>query len=95
MNGFLTLDWSNVKSAVIYGILTSIVTFLIVIGSGILTHGSIYGINWTVLIDKGAIAVIGVLVTIVSLFKNLLTNNQGKFLGFLDVIPDKDPTEKE
>ena len=94
MNGFLTLTWSNIKSALVYGVLTSIVTFVLVAGTLILSHGSIYGIDWATVIDKAAIAVIGILVSFVSLLKNLLTDSQGKFLSAFTVIPDKSPLEK-
>lgn len=94
MNGFLTLTWSNLKSAFVYGVLTSTVTFVLVVGTLILSHGSIYGIDWANVIDKAAIAVIGILVAFVSVLKNLLTDSQGKFLGAFTVIPDKSPLEK-
>lgn len=94
MNGFGTLTWSNVKSAIIYGLLTCLMTALYIVGSTILAHGSIYGVDWTDLLDKTAIAVIGVLVSITSILKNLLTNSKGEFLGLITVIPDKNPTEK-
>lgn len=87
MNGYLTLSWTNVKSALVYGFLSTFVTFSLVVGSSILAHGSIYGLDWHNIIDKGAIAVIGVLVSLVSILKNLLTNDQGKFLGMVQVIP--------
>jgi hypothetical protein len=89
MNGYLTLNWANIKSAFVYGVLTSLATFLLVISQGILEHGSIFNVDWTGLVDKGAIAVLGVFVTIVSILKNLLTDAQGKFLGMVTVIPDK------
>lgn len=92
MNGFLTLTKSNIQSAVIYGILTAAVTFVLNVGNAVIDHGSIYGIDWKTVLDQGAVAVIGVFVTLISLLKNLLTNAQGKFLGLWDVIPDK--TEK-
>lgn len=94
MNGFLTLTWANVKSAIIYGLLTSVVTFALVVGTSILAHGSFYGLEWSVILDKAAIAVVGVLVSLVSLLKNLLTDAQGRFLGIIEVIPDKSKEEK-
>lgn len=94
MNGLFTLTWSNIKSAVVYGVLTSVVTFLAVFIAGIVSHGSIYGVDWANLLDKSIIATLGVWVAMISILKNLLTTSQGKFLGFLDVIPDKDPVEK-
>lgn len=95
MNGFFTLTWSNVKSAVIYGVLTAVVTFLLVVFTNIIEAGTIYGLDWAHIIDKGLVAVISVLVVGVSLLKNLLTNSQGKFLGILEVIPDKTKDSKK
>lgn len=95
MNGYLTLTWSNVKSALVYGVLTSLTTFLLVVAQGILDHGSIFDVDWTSLVDQGAIAVLGVFVTIVSILKNLLTNAQGQFLGMFTVIPDKAGEKKK
>ncbi len=86
-NGYLTLSWTNIKSALVYGVLSTLVTFLLVVGISILAHGSIYGLDWPNILDKGAMAVIGVLVSLVSLLKNLLTDDKGKFLGLVQVIP--------
>ncbi len=94
MNGLFTLTWSNVKSAVIYGLMTMIVTFIYVTGSSILSHGSIYGLDWADIVNKGAIATLGILVSFTSIIKNLLTDSKGNFLGVLEVIPDKTKTEK-
>lgn len=94
MNGLFTLSWSNVKSALVYGGLAVVVTFLMVVGQSILDAGSIYGLDWATIIDKGAIAVIGVFVSLLSILKNLLTTSNGKFLGLLEVIPDKSATTK-
>lgn len=91
MNGLFTLTWSNIKSAVVYGVLTALVTFIVVVGNSILTHGSIYGLDWPNIIDKGILAVLAILVASVSVLKNLLTDDQGKFLGVTKVIPDNTP----
>lgn len=91
MNGYLTLNWANIKSAFVYGVLTSLTTFSLVVAQGIIDHGSIFSVDWTGLVDKGAIAVLGIFVTVISIFKNLLTDAQGKFLGLFTVIPDKKP----
>lgn len=90
MKGFFNLTWSNVKSALIYGVLTSIATFLLVVGESVLEAGTIFGLDWANIIDRSVIAVIGGMVVLVSLVKNLLTDSQGRFLGVLEVIPDKE-----
>jgi hypothetical protein len=94
-NGLFTLTWSNVKSALIYGLLAVVVTFLLVVCQMILDAGSIYGLDWLAILDKGALAVIGVFVSFLSIVKNLLTTADGKFLGFLEVIPDKTKAKKK
>lgn len=81
MNGIGTLSWSNIKSAVIYGVLMAVVTFVLVVVNSIITHGSIYGLDWPNVIDQGVLAVLAVLAAGASLLKNLLTDNQGNFLG--------------
>ena len=86
MNGIGTLSWANIKSAVVYGVLMAVVTFLLVVGNSIITHGSIYGLDWPNIIDEGVLAVLAVLVAGVSLLKNLLTDNQGNFLGVTKVV---------
>jgi len=97
-NGYLTLSWPNVKSALVYGALVSGTTFLMAVGQDVLDAGSLLHVDWSESLDRGGVAVVGVLVTAVSVVKNLLTNNQGKFLGVVEVIPDKadyrDPSEK-
>ncbi len=89
MNGFLTLNWENVKSAVVYGVLMVFVTFFLAAAGIVLEHGSIYGVDWANAFDRGVISALGVIVSLVSLLKNLLTNDQGKFLGVIEVVPDK------
>lgn len=95
MNGFFTLTWSNIKSAVVYGLLSIVLTFMLVVGQSLLDAGTIYGLDWAAILDKGVISVVGVLVTLVSLIKNMLTNAQGKFLGVVEVIPDKTIAQKQ
>lgn len=93
MNGIFTLTWENIKGAVLYGVLTCLVTFLLVVGNSIVTHGSIYGLDWPNIIDQGILAVLGILVASVSIIKNLLTDNQGNFLGVVKVVPDNVPPQ--
>jgi hypothetical protein len=95
MNGYLTLTWSNVKSALIYGALVSLLTFAMAIGQDVLDAGSLFLVDWSESLDRGGVAVVGVLFSVVSIIKNLLTNAQGKFLGVVEVIPDKSPAAKK
>lgn len=87
-NGLFTLTKENVLSAITYGVLAILVTFAAVVGAAILQHGSIFGLDWKDIIDKGIIAVIGIAMIAISLLKNWLTNNEGKFLNLFKVIPD-------
>jgi hypothetical protein len=89
MKGLLSLNWTNIKSALVYGVLMVAVTFSLVALALVIGHGSIFGVDWRNVVDKGAIAALGVIVTMVSLLKNFLTDNEGKFLGMVEVIPDK------
>jgi hypothetical protein len=76
------INWVNVKSAIVYGILTAILAMLIyAIGVN-----DVFKLDWRQLLNSG---VFGFLVVIVSLIKNLLTTNDGKFLWITTVIPDK------
>ena len=88
-NGLLTLSWSNVKSAVVYGVLTLGSMFVLSVLQNILNAGSIFGLDWMKIVDSAVIATIPTLIIVVSLGKNLLTDAQGKFLGVTEVIPDK------
>lgn len=91
----MKLNWINIKSAVIYGFVTMLVVFVLAIAEKILQAGSIFGIDWRGVIDVGAMTTLSVFVTSVSLVKNLLTSNAGKFLGAVTVIPDKEPSLPE
>lgn len=71
----LKLDWSNVKSALVYSVLA--------VALYIISKGSVFGLDWKIMVD---VAVLGLLT---SLTKNLLTTDNGKFLGVTTVIPDK------
>lgn len=95
MNGLFTLTWSNVKSAVVYGVLALGATFILSFLQSVLNAGSIFGLDWKSIIDSATIATIPVFITFVSLGKNLLTTSQGKFLGVTEVIPDKTDSTKQ
>lgn len=93
MNGLFTLTKANVKSALVYGLLTLGISFALAFAQGVLQAGSIFGLDWKAIVDSSVIATIPVLITLISLAKNLLTDSQGKFLGATTVIPDKSTTE--
>lgn len=89
-NGLFKLEWANIKSAIVYGLITALLVFILSVLEGIKDHGSIFGVDWKNVIDTGIIATIGLVISIVSIVKNLLTTNQGKFLGITTVIPNKE-----
>lgn len=89
MKGMFNLTWSNVKSALIYGVLSLVVMFLYTVGNSIIDAGTIFGLDWKAILDKGVVESLSVFVFGVSILKNLLTNNRGEFLGLTEVIPDK------
>lgn len=90
MKGLFNLNSSNVKSAIVYGLLTLGVTFLLSAAESVMKAGSIWGVNWHNVVNDGAMAVLPVFVTCISVLKNILTTTDGKFLGMVTVIPDKD-----
>lgn len=83
MNGIFKLDWTNIKSALIYGLLA----VMLAIGLYLTEVGNIFLIDWRALANA---AVFGGLSVVISLIKNLLTTNSGNFLGVVSVIPDKE-----
>lgn len=91
-NGLFTLDKANVLSAITYGAIAAFVTFGASVGAEVLQHGSIFGLDWHSIIDHGVIALIGLAMVGISLLKNFLTDNKGKFLSLFTVIPDKTDT---
>lgn len=94
MNGLFTLTWSNVKSALVYGLLVLLVSLLLAIAQSVLQAGSIFGLNWLHIVDSAVIATLPVGIAGLSILKNLLTDAQGNFLGGPKVIPDNEPAEK-
>ena len=85
-NGIFTLSWNNIRSAIVYALLTIIVAFALAILQSIISAGSIFGINWKMVVDHATIAVIPLLIAGLSLLKNLLTTNNGSFLGITKVV---------
>lgn len=89
MKGIFTIEWVNVKSAIIYGLMTLMTVFVLSVLQNILDVGSIFGLNWKHIVDTATITTIPTLIMGISLFKNFLTNNKGEFLGVTEVVPDK------
>lgn len=79
-NGIGLISWINVKSALVYGLLSA----LLAIGIYTMGVGDVFKIDWQVLLNAG---IYGFLTVIVSLLKNLLSDSSGKFLGLIQVIP--------
>lgn len=79
-NGILKLSWINIKSALIYGLLSAIVSVGVYTGS----VGDVFALNSHALVNA---FVFGFLAVFVSLVKNLLTTEAGNFLGIAKVIP--------
>ena len=80
-NGILTLDWANVRGAVITTAAVAIgATLFYIIGVG-----DIFKLDWHVIINTAIMAGAG------SLFTNFFSTNDGKFLGGPKVVsaPDK------
>ena len=84
------IDWANIKSAIVYGLLSSLVLGVLASLGYVLKLGNIWGIDWKELTNVGILAAIGGFVAGISIIKNLLTTNSGKFLGITEVIPDKE-----
>lgn len=95
MNGLFTLTASNVKSALVYGVLVLGASFGLALLQNVLQAGSIFGLDWKHIIDTSVIATLPLGIAGLSLLKNLLTDSQGNFLGGPKVIPDNDPTTKQ
>lgn len=95
MNGIFTLTWSNIRSALVYGLFVLGASFGLAFIQGILNEGSIFGLDWKHIVDTAIIATLPVLIASLSILKNLLTDNSGHFLGLTKVIPDNDPDDKE
>jgi len=84
------LNWANIKSAVVYGLMTLAALFVLSVAQSIQDAGTVFGLDWKGIIDRGVVATIPAIVVVVSLFKNILTTDKGKFLGAVTVIPDKE-----
>lgn len=79
-NGILKLNWENVKSALVYGLMWGILAIIIQIKE----IGSIFNLDWYMLANVFVMALIGFVIPII---KNLFTTKSGNFLGVIKVIP--------
>lgn len=80
MTGLLKLDWANVKSALVSGVLTAVLA-----GAGyIIGLGDIFAIDLHAISNVVGLAF---LTTLVSLVKALLTTNEGNFVGAVNIDP--------
>lgn len=61
---------------------------IVSMGIYIIGVGNIFALDAHVLINSGVLAAV---TGLISLLKNYLTDNAGKFLGVTTVIPDKSP----
>ncbi len=74
----MTLNWTNIKSAIVYAFLTAILSM----GGYVIGLGDIFKVQSHAIINIG---VISALTAIVSILKSLLTNSQGQFMGVVQV----------
>lgn len=70
-NGLLTLDFGNIKGAIISTIIVGLGATLLYVYK----VGSVFNLDWQVVIDTFVMAGVG------SLVKNFFTDNEGKFMG--------------
>ena len=80
MNGIFKLSWINIKSALVYGALSAVLAM----ATYAINVNDLFQINWHTLLNAG---VFGFLIVLVSLIKNILTNDEGNFVGLIKVIP--------
>ena len=76
------LSKENIKSALVYGLLSGILAIFMYA----LEVGDLFKLDWKALVNAGVFAF---MIAMVSVIKNLLTSDEGKFLGITTVIPDK------
>lgn len=81
-NAMGKLNATNIKSAIIYAILTAVAAML----AYIIGLGDIFAISIKPLVNIG---VLSLAVGILSIIKNLLTTDEGRFLGTVKVAGEK------
>ena len=69
-----TLNWVEVKNALVLAFITALVAIIL----SIVSAGNIFGLDWKVLANTGALAF---LVFFVSTLKDLLTTSKGTIAG--------------
>ena len=77
----LKLNWINVKSALVYGLLWGLLAVFIEIKE----IGDVFKLNWQDLLNVFVMAGLAIVITLV---KNILTTDSGNFVGAIKVIPD-------
>lgn len=87
-NGIFKLDKANIKSAIVYGLVTMAVVFILSAAESVLKAGTIFGIDWKHVVDVATLAAVSIFVASVSVIKNMLTTNAGNFLGIAKVVSD-------
>lgn len=75
-NGIGKLSLANVKSAFVYGVVS--------VALAIIANQTIFGLDWHVLLDVGIMAIL------TSFVKNLLTTDEGNFVGITKVVDEPD-----
>lgn len=70
--GLLQLSWINIKSAIVYGVLALCVY--------IISKGSVFGLDWKILVDVFILAIL------TSFVKNFFTTDSGDFAGVVKVV---------
>jgi len=76
-----TIGWVNIKSALIYGLVTGVVA----VGLYTIGQGDVFSLQIKPIANVFTFAFLGVFV---SLLKNLLTTKGGNFAGVVKVIPE-------
>lgn len=76
-----TISWINIKSALVYGLITGVVA----VGLYMIGEGDVFNLSIKPITNVFIFSFLGVFI---SLLKNLLTNESGKFVGAVKVIPE-------
>ena len=72
------MNWVNIKSALVSGLIMAIIT----VGSIVISSGDIFSLDMKSLANAG---VISFLTAIVSFVKSLLTTQNGNFVGVVNI----------
>ncbi len=76
-----TISWINIKSALVYGLITGVVA----VGLYMIGEGDVFNLSIKPIANVFIFSFLGVFI---SLLKNLLTSDEGKFVGAVKVIPE-------